>query len=115
MSTTTSSKSVRLSVVMIVKDEEKNLDECLNSISWVDEVIVLDSGSTDATREIAEKHGARFYCDDNWQGYGIQRQRAQAYATGEWVFVIDADERVIPELAKEIRQVVKENRQEYAV
>ncbi len=108
------SNSVRLSVVMIVKNEEKNLGECLDTVSWADEIIIMDSGSTDSTSEIAEKYGAQFYSDENWQGYGIQRQRAQAYATGDWVFVIDADERVTPALAEEIQRVVKENRQGFA-
>lgn len=108
------SKSAKLSVVMIVKNEEKNLDACLQSVSWADEIVIMDSGSTDSTAQIAKKHGAAFFADTDWRGYGIQRQRAQAHATGDWVFVIDADERVTPGLAKEIQQVVAENRQDFA-
>ena len=107
-------KQVRLSVVMIVKNEENNLDACLQTVSWADEIVIMDSGSTDLTESIAKNYGAKFYINTDWQGYGIQRQRAQANATGDWVFVIDADERVTPGLAKEIQQVVAENQQDCA-
>lgn len=96
----------RLSVVMIAKNEAELLPECLASVSWADEIIVLDSGSHDNSVEIATQAGAKVYLNDDWQGYGIQRQRAQYYATGDMILMIDADERVTPELRAAIEQVL---------
>jgi len=96
----------RLSVVMIAKNEAELLPDCLASVSWADEIIVLDSGSSDDSVEIATQAGAKVYRSDDWQGYGIQRQRAQHYATGDMILMIDADERVSPELRAAIEQVL---------
>lgn len=96
----------RLSVVMIAKNEAELLPDCLASVSWADEIIVLDSGSSDDTVEIATQAGAQVYRSDDWQGYGIQRQRAQHYATGDMILMIDADERISPELRAAIEQVL---------
>lgn len=96
----------RLSVVMIAKNEAELLPDCLASVSWADEIIVLDSGSSDDSVEIATQAGAQVYQSDDWQGYGIQRQRAQDYATGDMILMIDADERVSPELRAAIQQVL---------
>ena len=96
----------RLSVVMIAKNEAELLPDCLASVSWADEIIVLDSGSSDDSVEIATQAGAQVYRSDDWQGYGIQRQRAQHYATGDMILMIDADERVSPELRAAIEQVL---------
>ena len=96
----------RLSVVMIAKNEAELLPDCLASVSWADEIIVLDSGSRDDTVNIATQAGAQVYQNDDWQGYGIQRQRAQGYATGDMILMIDADERVSPELHAAIEQVL---------
>lgn len=96
----------RLSVVMITKNEAELLPDCLASVSWADEIIVLDSGSHDNSVDIATQAGAKVYHNDDWQGYGIQRQRAQHYATGDMILMIDADERVTPELRAAIEQVL---------
>ncbi|MFV9689101.1 glycosyltransferase family 2 protein [Pantoea sp. KXB45] len=96
----------RLSVVMITKNEAGLLPDCLASVSWADEIIVLDSGSDDGSTDIAARAGAQVYRNDDWQGYGIQRQRAQHYATGDMILMIDADERVSPELRAAIEQVL---------
>lgn len=96
----------RLSVVMIAKNEAELLPDCLASVSWADEIIVLDSGSHDSSVDIATQAGAKVYLNDDWQGYGIQRQRAQHYATGDMILMIDADERVTPELRAAIEQVL---------
>lgn len=96
----------RLSVVMIAKNEAELLPDCLASVSWADEIIVLDSGSSDDSVEIATQAGAQVYQSDDWQGYGIQRQRAQGYAIGDMILMIDADERVSPELRAAIEQVL---------
>jgi glycosyltransferase involved in cell wall biosynthesis len=80
-----------LSVVIIAKNEEKNIRRCLESIQWADEIIVLDSGSTDKTVAIANEYTSNVVVTD-WQGYGVQKQRALSYAKGDWVLNLDADE-----------------------
>ena len=96
-----------ISAVLIVKNEEKKLGDCLRSLDWVDEIIVLDSGSTDHTLEIAEKFSAKIIVSNDWQGFGVQRERAAGYASCDWIFMIDADERVTPELQQSIQQAVQ--------
>ena len=73
--------SARLSVVMIAKNAADLLPDCLASVAWADEIVLLDSGSTDATVEVARAAGVQVYINTDWQGYGIQRQRAQEFAT----------------------------------
>jgi glycosyltransferase involved in cell wall biosynthesis len=94
-----------VSAVIITKNEEAMLPDCLSSLEWVDEIVVVDSGSTDRTVEIAMGCGARISQFDDWPGFGPQKNRAIELATGDWVFSIDADERVSKELAAEIRAV----------
>lgn len=96
----------RLSVVMITKNEAELLRGCLQSVSWADEIIVLDSGSTDNSVALAESFGAKVFTHTDWQGFGKQRQKAQSYATQDYVLMIDADERVTPELRQSIEQVL---------
>jgi (heptosyl)LPS beta-1,4-glucosyltransferase len=69
--------SQRLSVVMIAKNAADLLPDCLASVAWADEIILLDSGSEDATPEVARAAGVKVFTDTDWQGYGIQRQKAQ--------------------------------------
>src|SRR5690625_2979607 len=95
-----------LSVIIITKNEARNIAECLDSVAFADEVIVVDSGSTDMTREIAQDKGARVVLTDDWPGFGPQKNRALDLATRDWVLSIDADERVTPELAAEIREII---------
>ncbi|WP_447877738.1 glycosyltransferase family 2 protein [Serratia fonticola] len=95
-----------LSVVMIAKNEAELLSECLQSVTWADEIIVLDSGSTDGSVALAESLGAKVFTHTDWQGFGKQRQKAQSYATQDYVLMIDADERVTPELRHAIEQVL---------
>lgn len=91
-----------LSAFLIVKNEADRIEGCLSGLcGWADEVVVLDSGSTDGTVEIAQRLGARVVQTD-WPGYSAQRNRALAMLTTEWVLSIDADERVTPELRAEI-------------
>ncbi|MDU1026340.1 MAG: glycosyltransferase family 2 protein, partial [Leclercia adecarboxylata] len=96
----------RLSVVMIAKNAADLLPDCLASVTWADEIVLLDSGSTDATVEVARAAGVQVYINTDWQGYGIQRQRAQQFATGEYVLMIDTDERVTPALQQAIQRVL---------
>jgi len=97
----------RLSVVMIAKDAAELLPDCLASVAFADEIILLDSGSHDATLEIAQAAGAKTFINTEWQGYGLQRQLAQRYASGDYILMIDTDERVTPELASAIKETLK--------
>jgi (heptosyl)LPS beta-1,4-glucosyltransferase len=106
-----------LSVVLIVKDEAANLEACLETAVWADEIVVLDAGSTDETVEIARRYTDKVFIADDWQGYGVQRQRAQSHASGDWILMLDADERITPELWQSIKQVVQADKRSsvYAV
>ena len=92
---------IRLSGIVITKNEAHNLHACLESLSFCDEIVVVDSGSTDGTQEIARHHGARLI-ERDWPGYGPQKEFARREARGEWVLSLDADERVTPALREEI-------------
>uniref|UniRef100_UPI00066D779D glycosyltransferase family 2 protein n=2 Tax=Serratia TaxID=613 RepID=UPI00066D779D len=95
-----------LSVVMIAKNEAELLPDCLRSVEWADEIIVLDSGSEDDSVAIAAGLGAKVFTHTDWQGFGKQRQLAQSYASHDYVLMIDADERVTPELRQSIERVL---------
>jgi len=97
---------MNISVVIITKNEEANIERCLRSVDWANEVIVLDSGSTDRTIEISQKLGARVSVTADWPGFGPQKNRALERATGEWVMSLDADEWVTPDLRDEILNVI---------
>ncbi|CAG1020314.1 (heptosyl)LPS beta-1,4-glucosyltransferase [Patescibacteria group bacterium] len=90
-----------VSVIIITKNETSHIQACLESVSWADEIIVLDSGSTDNTVELCRTYTDKVYITD-WQGFGIQKQRALNYASSDWVLSIDADETVTEELKAEI-------------
>lgn len=92
-----------LSVIVITKNESHNIKACLLSAAFADEIVVLDSGSTDDTVEIARSMGARVSFSADWQGFGIQKNRALALASSEWVLSLDADERISDKLQAEIR------------
>ena len=101
---------MRLSVIVIARNEEQAIARCLESVRFADELIVLDGGSTDRTVEICESRGARVVHAPDWPGFGPQKNRALSLATGDWVLSIDADEWVSPELASEIGQAVESQR-----
>ena len=94
-----------LSVVLIAQDAAHQLDACLASAAFADEIVLVDSGSTDATRQVAHKHGARVVAKD-WLGFGRQKQFAVEQARHEWVLCLDADERVSPELRASIERAL---------
>ncbi|MBX9586385.1 MAG: glycosyltransferase family 2 protein [Gammaproteobacteria bacterium] len=98
----------RISVILITKNEAHDLPDCLASISWADEIIICDSGSTDATLEIARQYTPHVFSTD-WPGFGPQKNRALSKATGEWVLSLDADERVSSELRDEIKSLLNRN------
>ncbi|MGR3806430.1 glycosyltransferase family 2 protein [Pasteurella testudinis] len=96
-----------LAVAMIVKNEEKHLAACLDTVKdWVDEIVILDSGSRDQTEAIARRYTEKFYQNLDWPGFGKQRQLAQQYVASDYVLWLDADERVTPELQRTIQQAV---------
>jgi glycosyltransferase involved in cell wall biosynthesis len=97
----------RLSAIIITRNEERDLPSCLASLAFCDEIIVVDSGSTDGTLEIAERGASRVIVRPDWAGFGRQKQRALDAATGDWVLSIDADETIPPELAREIRAAIE--------
>ncbi len=96
-----------ISAVILAKDEEKNLQECLESVKWVDEVTVINDNSTDKTVEIAKKFGAKVFTHSLNNDFAAQRNFGLEKASGEWVLFVDADERVSPELKKEILKSIK--------
>lgn len=96
-----------LSVIIITKNEAHNIGDCLESVAFADEWIVVDSGSTDDTCAIAQSKGARVVQTDDWPGFGPQKNRALDLTTKDWVLSIDADERVTPELAQEILALIQ--------
>ena len=99
----------KLSIVMIVKNEAKNLAISLPALDGLaDEIIILDSGSTDNSREIAESYGAKWFVNTDWQGFGRQRQIAQSYATGDWILALDADEEITPPLKQSILTAIQD-------
>jgi glycosyltransferase involved in cell wall biosynthesis len=93
-----------LSACIVARNEEDRIGDCLTSVSWCDEILVVDSHSTDRTREIAESHGARVV-ERDWPGHVAQKEFAVREAQSDWVLCIDADERLSPELQKEISQL----------
>lgn len=94
-----------LSVAIITKNEEADLPGCLGSVAFADEIVVLDSGSTDRTEEIARQAGARWFYEP-WKGYGPQKNSAIEKCTHDWVLVVDADERVPSETAHALEQIL---------
>ncbi|MCG5260102.1 glycosyltransferase family 2 protein [Cupriavidus gilardii] len=93
---------MKLSVVIITRNEAHNIQACLESVKWCDEAIIVDCMSADATPAIAREMGARVIQTEDWPGFGPQKNRAVDAATGDWILSIDADERVSPALRDEI-------------
>ena len=100
---------IALSVTLITRNESRHIAACLKSVAFADEWVVVDSGSTDGTRGIAESLGARVVTTDDWPGFGAQKNRALALARGRWVLSIDADERVSPALATRIQAAIRDS------
>lgn len=92
----------KISAVILTKNEAENLPRCLESLHWVDEILVLDSESTDQTMAVAQKFGAKTH-QLPWEGFGKQKQKGVELASGDWVLSIDADETVTSELKAEIQ------------
>lgn len=95
----------KLSVTLIARDESANIAAALESVRWADEIVVVDSGSTDDTVAIASRYTDRVIVRD-WPGYAAQKNTAATLASHDWILSIDADERVTGSLATEIRSVL---------
>lgn len=97
----------KLSVVIITKNEEENIEDAVRSASFADEVLILDSGSTDQTCNIAETLGARVVYQE-WMGFGRQKNMAVTLASHDWVFVLDSDERITEALKEELLALLQD-------
>jgi glycosyltransferase involved in cell wall biosynthesis len=98
---------MKLSVVLITKNEERIISRCLDSVRWADEVVVVDSGSTDKTLEIAKRFNARIF-KRTWAGYSAQKNFAISKAKGQWILSLDADEIITDGLKMEILRVIRD-------
>ena len=99
-----------MAVIILCRNEAKNIVACIQSAAFADETVVIDSGSTDGTQELARENGAKVIdrpMDEN--GFAGQRNFALTQTNAEWVFYLDADERILPPAAKEIRDIVAKN------
>ena len=94
--------SLPISVVIITLNEESNIKRCLDSVRLFDEIIIVDSGSTDQTIDIAEKHGAKVIRHE-WLGFGPQKQYAVNQASHDWVLSLDADEYLSSDLIEDVQ------------
>jgi len=99
-----------VSAIVITKNAEPTIRRCLESVKWADEIIVVDSGSTDATADICRELGAKFHQTPDWPGHGPQKNRALDRASGEWIVALDSDEWMTPELRQEVEGAMAEPR-----
>ncbi len=106
-------EKIPLSVAIITKDEAENIPACLESVRFADQVIVVDSGSTDDTVKIASNSGCDVFVEE-WRGFGRQKQFAIDKCKNKWVLVLDADERIPPETAVAIGDIVSEGSDDVA-
>jgi len=104
---------MKISATIITFNEELNIKEACESVAWADEIVVIDADSTDSTRESASLAGARVITN-SWPGFAIQKQFAVDQAKHDWVFSLDADERVSPQLAESVRKLRTQNPSQHA-
>lgn len=97
--------SLKISCVIIAKNEECNISRCLDSVRWMDEIIVVDTGSTDRTIEICRQYGVKL-TEINWTGFGNAKRFAVEQAANDWIFSIDCDEVMTLELQKKIMGIL---------
>lgn len=96
----------KLSIIVITKNEESNIGDCLESVRWANEIIVVDSNSSDNTIGFAKKYTTKVFTKE-WKGYSEAKNFAIERATNKWILSLDADERVTPELSEEINSILK--------
>lgn len=97
----------KLSVTIITLNEERNIDRCLKSVQWADEIVIVDSGSTDRTLDICREYACKIIQTD-WLGFSRTKQLAVDAAAHDWILSIDSDEEVTPELQKRIAEIIKQ-------
>ncbi|GAB2487255.1 MAG: glycosyltransferase family 2 protein [Comamonas sp.] len=100
-----------LTVAILTLNEEQNIEACIQSASFADQIVVVDSGSTDRTTTIASSLGAQVYRYADWQGFAVQRNRLLAHASGDYVFFLDADETISPAFQRELQDIVRSGEQ----
>ena len=98
-----------LTIGVLTKNEGHRIAACLQSAAFADEIVLVDSGSTDDTVAIAQRLGAKVFIHADWQGFAVQRNRVLAQATGDYIFFLDADEIITPALQAEIEAAVRSN------
>ncbi len=106
----TADTSVKLSIGILTMNEEGRIADCIRSAAFADQVVVIDSGSTDGTREIAASLGAEVHQYSDWKGFAEQRNRLLRHVSGEYIFFLDADEVIPPSLQQEIRAAANSGR-----
>lgn len=99
---------VKLSIIILTFNEEEVLESAINSVSWADEILVVDSGSTDRTKSIAQRHKVRWIYHP-FTNFSNQRNLAFKQSKGEYIFYLDADEQITPELRQSIQTVIKQS------
>ncbi len=97
-----------ISAIIITKDEEKMIADCLKSLDWIDEILVVDTGNTDKTNQIAKKYKARIVKYVGNGKFSDWRNKGLKEAKGDWILYVDADERITPLLRNEIRNITQE-------
>lgn len=105
--TATAPSTPTLTIAVLTKNEARRISHCLRSASFADQCIVVDSGSTDNTRNLALAEGAEVFNYPDWQGFGVQRNRLLQHAHCDYIFFLDADEVITPELRIELQAAVK--------
>ena len=107
-------KKIPVSVLILAKNEEKNIGDCLASVQWAAEIVVIDDNSTDKTSEIAREMGARVVTHALAGNWGAQQTFAIGEASFDWIYFLDADERVTPKLAGKIKEIIEADDRRYA-
>ncbi|MBI5476072.1 MAG: glycosyltransferase family 2 protein [Ignavibacteriales bacterium] len=108
-----SNLSSKISVIIITHNEESNIEECLKSINWIDEIIIVDSQSTDKTVSLAQNYTKNIFIKE-WLGYSAAKNFALQQCKYDWVLWLDADERITPELAEEIKEIINIQNNNYS-
>lgn len=106
--TDTAARSCTLCIGILTLNEERRIAQCIRSASFADQIIVVDSGSADATCDIARSAGAEVHTYNDWQGFAVQRNRVLAHCHTDFIFFLDADEEISPDLRAEIRAAVSQ-------